>query len=486
MSSAMDVIKILIEADSTGLETQLKRATDTVVNTVNKMNSKQVNWETIMAKTISPTLIAGVASVFAHSIAQFMSFQNAAVNLNNIGGKATNSFANSLGQVSGKAYSLAMGAGQSIRSTAVAWELFHKAGLSGAAASDAVTRASQISYATGKDYLSVVQELVRLFNQWGLTSTPQVEHALVGLTNAAKNGRFTFSELVQAISKEGPILRAKTNINDVAISLATLSTKSGLAKSTIINTFTAISNATGKVGITMNAVFGGAAKAISDGPNGLITSFKDIEKSAQKMSPLVATIFGQQVGIMKNDIISFKASSVDAFTKAGDAAQALHKKMTPLNTIIKNNTSITRQLEKSYKNFWTEMDKYVLPPALTALNDILTSINGALEAVGSGKVSWKQFFQAVPSGAEQVGKGIVGAAINFGKGGENAMIGMYKATGLPPLIQPINSGVSGNTTSNSINTITNNIHMNGNTSNPHILAGDITDKMRHNQIYGLQ
>src|SRR5579872_6427597 len=189
---ALDVLEILIEADARGLETQLKRAGDKIVDFVEKMNSQTVNWESIIAGSLNTAIISGIAATFALAIEQTVAFQNSVMNMNNVATPATQSFADSLNQIGGQAYQLAQSSGQGIGDAASAFEAFSKAGLDSAAATYAVNEASGIAYATNQSFSTVVSELVGLFQNWGVTTTPQVTSALTGLANAAQNGKFTF------------------------------------------------------------------------------------------------------------------------------------------------------------------------------------------------------------------------------------------------------------------------------------------------------
>lgn len=418
-----NTIKIIIEGDASGLTSKLRTALDTVQGTVSKMNDQSVNWDSILAKTISPTIIGAVAATFANAIAQYTNFQNAATNLNNIGGAATDAFASSVGQAGGAAYTLAKQAGQSLGDTAASYNAFLKAGLDSAAATQAVSDASGIAYTTGQSLADVTSQLTVLFNNWGITTAPQVTDAMTGLANAAKDGEFSFNELVAAISPQGQYLQAKTNISDIALNLASLSTQSGLSKDSILNTFQAVSSATGLTAITMNTAFSGAATAISTGPFGLITAFEDIKKSVDKEGPLVAQSFGSQVGIMTSTISGFEKTTKQAFDNSAVALATAYQNLTPFDQLIENNLTSSEKLSKSWANFKTDIAEFILPPAITALQNALDDIS----SIVSGGISWKNFFSSIPSGVLSVSNGISGANQALAGGGISALAGLGKA-----------------------------------------------------------
>ena len=462
-----NVIKILIEGDATGLTSSLRGALETVKKNVNQMNDQSVNWDSILAKTISATIISAVAATFANAISQYSSFANAATNLNNIATPATTAFANSIGQAGGQAYQMANQAGQSLGDTAAAYESFSKAGLDSAAATYAVQEASSIAYATGEQYSSVVQELVTLFQQWGVTTTPQVTNALTGLVNAAQEGTFTFDQLVSTISDQGPLLSAKTNISDVAVNLAVLSTKSGLAQSTILQTFNAIAGAVGTTAITMNAGFNGAAAAISTGPLGLITAFQDIKKAVDAEGPIVANSFGSQVGIMTGSITNFAGASKTAFAGLGAAGTAALSTLTPLDTLLAKDTPLSAQLGKSWNNFLTALAGFVLPTGVTALSSLLDD----LTALGTGKVKLSDIFANLPAGVQQVSTGISSLAWQ-------GLSAAYQQLTVPGKGASTSNAPVQSTTASTINTT---INMNGANSgsatNPLLLGKTLSDKI---------
>lgn len=377
--AVLDTLEILIEADSSGLQTQLKKATDTVIGFVDKMNDQTVNWQSILSGALDTSIISGIASTFALAIEQTVSFQNAALNLNNIATPATASLADSINQVGGQAYQLAQSSGQSLGDATSAFEAFSKAGLDSAAATTAVNEASQIAYATGESYTDVVTELVALFQQWGVTTTPQVTQALTGLANAAQTGQFSFDELIQALTPQGAILQTKTNISDTAISLAELSDQTGLTKTSVLDTFSAIAAGVQNPISSINLLVGNMATAVSSGPTGLITAFQNIKTKLDEYGPEIATTIGSSIGLAQNDVASFSNTSQAAFTATGNAALALDKNLIPLDQITSDNTTDVGKLKIAWNDFITTVSQFVLPPALKllteTLDDMTTSIN---------------------------------------------------------------------------------------------------------------
>lgn len=373
---------INIVADSKQATTVLKSFSDTVSNTIDKVNNGGLDWQKILAGSLDLSIISGIASTFALAIEQAVQFQNATMNMNNVVTPATTALAGSIGQIGGQAYNLAESSGQSLGDAASAFEAFSKAGLDSAAATTAVNEASQIAYATGEDYKAVVTELVGLFQNWGVTSAPQVTAALTGLANASQNGKFSFDELIAAMSPQGSVLSTKTNISDTAISLATLSTQSGLTKDAIIDTFAQISTAASQgLANPINNLVGSMSKTISTGPDGLITAFQKIGSFINQSGPNMAGIWGQSIGIMQGDVSSFENTTKTSFANTATAANTLNGHLKTLGDITSTNTSEATKLSIAWKDFITKMDTFVLPPALKLLEITLDDINASIDLI---------------------------------------------------------------------------------------------------------
>jgi len=379
---ALDVLEILIEADARGLETQLKRAGDKIVDFVEKMNSQTVNWESIIAGSLNTAIISGIAATFALAIEQTVAFQNSVMNMNNVATPATQSFADSLNQIGGQAYQLAQSSGQGIGDAASAFEAFSKAGLDSAAATYAVNEASGIAYATNQSFSTVVSELVGLFQNWGVTTTPQVTSALTGLANAAQNGKFTFDELVNAMTPQGAFLETKTNISDTAISLAELSTHSNLTKDAILDTFSQIATAASQgLANPINNIVGSMSKTISSGPDGLITAFSKIGDFINQAGPSMAGVYGNAIGVMSADTASFENTSTASFQASATAADSLKSHLTPIDDIIAANMSATDKLKISWNNFQTALDQFIIPASITALETVLSDMTASIDLI---------------------------------------------------------------------------------------------------------
>ncbi len=389
MSSLADLV-INIEADSSGLETQLKKGMDTIMSFVDKANSQSLDWQSILAGSLDTAIIAGIASTFALAIEQTVNFQSAALNLNNIATPATASLANSINQIGGQAYQLAQSSGQSLGDATAAFEAFSKAGLDSAAATTAVNEASQIAYATGESYTNVVSELVTLFQNWGVTTTPQVTEALTGLANAAQNGKFTFDELISAMTPQGAILATKTNISDVSLQLAELSTKSGLTKDSILSSFNTITTAASQgLANPINNLVGNMSTTLT-GPDGLIGAFQKVGAFINQGGPAMAGIWGNALGLMSGDTASFENTSTASFQATATATDILRTHLKSLSDITDANTTEAGKLKMSWNDFMTTISQFIVPESMKALSALLDTMTASVQLISG-------FFAKAPS-----------------------------------------------------------------------------------------
>jgi hypothetical protein len=420
--SALDTLTILIEADSRGLESQLKSGLTKVSSFIDTMNSQQVNWQSILAGSLDASIISGVAASFAEAISQAVQFQSAALNLNNTGGGAADNLSGSLGSLSGSMTDLAQNSGASLGDATSAFEAFTKAGLDSAAANTAVTDAAGIARDTGESLASVVTELVPLFQNWGVTTTTGVTDALTGMVNAAQNGQFSFDELASTISSQGGNLEGKTDIKDVAIDLATLSTQSGLSKSAITDAFTAIGNSATDQLSQMNILSGGIGKISADitsGRNGLITAFTNIKTTLDSFPQSVQTNIGNSMGLATATVGKFSTSSVKDFKDTMIAAQNLDNNLKDLTTDLALHETQVNKVQVAWNDVITELDKFIVPAGLNAISTIFTTIAGALSEIN-------HLISAGSSGGiagffSSLGSDVVGALNSSGQFLQNAV-----------------------------------------------------------------
>jgi hypothetical protein len=367
----LDNLEILITADSRGVENVLKSTLQTVLGTVNQINSQEVDWTSIFTSAISPTMIVAVATMFALAISNAVDFNAAANNLNNLNTTGVDSMNNSLTNTA----SLAESSGLMLGDTSSAFNSFSSAGLDAAAAALATSDAAGIARDTGESLSTVVSNLATLFNQWGVTTSSGVTSALTGLVNASQNGEFNFDELTSAISDKGPFLKTQTNISDTAVSLASLSLKSGLSKSTILDSFSAIAEGATSNFSPMSVLVGNVSNAITSGPEGLITAFGNIEKYVQKVGPSIAQSTLQTTGLMSKDIADLSSSSVTNMDASADSAKKLNGSLKPVEEDLADHEPVMAKLVGDWNSFKDALSATVMPNISGAIDAIQASLH---------------------------------------------------------------------------------------------------------------
>jgi hypothetical protein len=378
--ATVDTLTILLEADASGLTTKFNQAYNQVKNTVSKMNSQEVDWTSILSKSISPAIITEVAAMFANAIVQYTQFQQAAMNINSVGTQATSDFANSIGDMSGEAYTLAQSAGRSIGDTTSMFEKFSKAGLDAEAAMAATTAASGIARDTGMDLGTVTSELATLFSNWGVHTLPQVNNALDGLVNASGQGQFGFEELIQTISEGGNMLKGSTSIADTAMQLQHLTKEGNLSESAAKTMFDTFIKGFSDTTSPLNIFLGGfdSIKNKLKGSDGLIGVLQDVTDKVHAYGQNTG-LAAQILGLSAEEAAIFGSATDKSMRDAAKASDEALKSMTPWQKFLKDHTTQVGQLDIEWNKLQTSFTSFVVPTAISALTEMLHDINTVIE-----------------------------------------------------------------------------------------------------------
>lgn len=373
----LDTLEILIEADSRGLETQLKRSGDTIQGFVQKMNSQEVNWQSILAGSLDTAIIAGIASSFALAITQAMQFQNSMLDVSN---NTASGFADASGTTNSAILALAGTTGASLSDTAAAYQAFYKQFGDAAVAQKLTADAGQLALASNQSLASLMPQLITLFNNWGITTLPAAEDALTGLANEASKGKFSLDDLIGIIGNQGEALQGVTNINAMATQIQALSNTAGISKTSVVDAFNAIAAGVANPIATINVLNGGVgamAKNLRQ-PDGLIEAFADTSKTIRDMGAAGVTM-GQQMGLSLNTASQLGAETAQAFLLAKKAADLATAGQKPFQDIINANLSTTDRLSQDYQKLLGILTKNVGMPVLEGLDALLKDIIGLFD-----------------------------------------------------------------------------------------------------------
>lgn len=407
--SVLEKLEIIFTGDSTQLESSIKTIVGLTTRGVQSINDQSVDWTSILSKSISPAIITGIASMFANAIVQYTRFQAAAMNLNDAGTQSTADFANSINSLGGTAYTLAQSAGASLGDTAAAFETFSKAGLDSGAAMQAVIASNNIALETGQSMGDVVKELTSLFSNWGVTTLPQVNAALDGLTNAVGQGQFGFQDLVSTISDSGPLLKTSTNISQIAMDLQHMTNEAGQSQSSVQQMFSTFLDGFANTTSNLNIFLGGMTSiknALGDG--GLIPIF---EKITDKVGTFGANtgLAAQILGISATTAQIFGQVTDVAYQKAQKASEDALKSMSPWQQVLKDHESDVTKMAKAWNNFTTILSELVIPGAMKELTSILETWTTLLDALGKGS-----FFKEIGSIVSEGGSALIENTKNAG------------------------------------------------------------------------
>ncbi len=378
--SVLDTLEVLIEADASGLESQLKAASNNIQSFVNKMNGENVDWKKILSSTIDTSLISGIAATFATAIASAVSFQNA---ISTAGANSQQAFNDTSGQMTTAALAISNGTGQSAADTAAALgSLTQLFGSDTPTAIAATTEASKLATITGIALGDVVKMLIPIFDNWGIDTVPGVTKAVDDLYTASKNGKIPLSELAATLSGAGTDLRGHTSFQDAATGIEAISMQAGITKNDVTTAFNAISTGATDTLSNINILSGGVgsiAKALD--AKGIIGAFELISKGIQNTSIPLGE-YAKQIGLSQTATKDLGNQTVKSYAQSAAAQQSVIANEKDLNSYLDDSMTLTKELGI----LWTQIFNFLGK----ALGDINKDIGGFLAKL-LGDQNWKDF-----------------------------------------------------------------------------------------------
>lgn len=394
-----NTLKIIIEGDATGLTSQLKKAGNTITQFVGSMNRQEVDWTSILSKTISPAIISGIAATFATALMEAVNFQNSMTEAANT---STTAFQASSGAISSSALAIQAATGQSAGGVASAMGYASQALGNTTDATNLVAEASRYALSTGIPLMTLVQSFIPVLQEWGITGA-QVIPTIDKLFGSAAQGKIAIEDLLKSMANTGSMLVGKVSIDNAAASLEALSKEAGLTVPNAMAIFQKTAEASfGDIqaiaGLqTMGVNMGILNKAINSGDMaGALTavdkSFIGIAGNAGKIA-----IASQAMGFSDSQLanISSAAKQFDIINKDTLAIQTNQKAE---GEYIKGNLSNIDKIKQAWGSILTD-----LTGVGNALTDLLTkgiggvdsSIKGAQGLFGGGGFSAGDFLSAL-------------------------------------------------------------------------------------------
>lgn len=339
----LDTLEILIEADATGLTTQLNRASDNILGFVNKMNAQEVDWTSILSKTISPAIITGIAATFAEAIISATTFQNSMVTASE---NSQNAFGQNAGALSDSVLGISDATGQAAGDVAQnLGKLIQLFGNDTPTALAAMQGASQLATITGMSLGDVVNLLIPIFDNWGINTVPGVTSAIDDLFEASKTGKIGFGDLAQAAADSGVALRDKTNIKDTVFQLEQMSNQAGMTAQGTLNSFKQITTGLQDPLSNLSILSGGFSKLSSDiNAEGIVGAFADVKKVVGDTGSAVGATLGKQMGLTLDSINQIQALAPGAFKAVADGAKEAEANEKSLNDEMDQSMTLTKEL----------------------------------------------------------------------------------------------------------------------------------------------
>lgn len=458
-----NTLKILIEADAAGLNSQLKRAGQSITSFVGQMNKQDINWEKILSGSISPAIIAGIASTFALAITEAVGFQNSMVQAAN---NSSTEFQSNMGQAGKAALDLQSTTGQSASDIATGLGIATKALGNYASGQALVTEASKFSLATGIDLLSLVNMLTPAMQQWGITDASEITKTIQGLFGVADQGKVSVRDLIDTMSNTGGVLRGKTDILSSAAALEAFSNQAGMTEKSAVTAFTEIANRTQNVATAaQNTVLGMGSwneqnKILKDsGMGGLLAR---MESSLTKMGASTASILLNHAGFSPADTANIITAS-HGYDMIAVAILKIKENMSTLGAGIENNISASDKLRVAWGLVKSDLAGFGLAGA-NYLANVLGGIDALFHPMELLHGEWLQLSEmssGVASGFTNITSGVGSILTTLSTQASNVMGGISSlfGGGAANVAKPTAQSPAGSTSSQyTDNSVTNVIH----------------------------
>ena len=363
----MDQIEILFTADRTALEAEFKTIINQLTTVINVANSQSIDWSRIMTKTLTPALVAGIASTFALAISQALQFQSAvqAASLN-----TTTAFGNTTNQMADGAYQISEATGQSandVESAIGQVSMVYKN------YGDALTVTNDLAQFATVEHLSMadaITQVLPLLQAWNV-SAGNAGNIMATLGQSTSFGKLSIAQLVDMLTGAGPALSNLTTLPDAISQLQEASTVPGFSPSDIQNLFSVIVKGAQNVKSPVNAVFGDMGTALKTG--GFGKAIDDITNKIKAWGPTAQTV-ATQFGVSANTITDSLKGPQNAFVDIDNKANLFLKNVQPLADWFAANQTLLDKFKEAWTTLVADLEVAVVPKFIQALLDTL---NGA-------------------------------------------------------------------------------------------------------------
>lgn len=339
-------LQILIEADSTGLTTQLMTAQRSITQFVSQMNAQEVDWTSILSKTISPAIITGIASLFADALIQSVQFQQSQADL----GAQLGLTGDALANTGTAAQSIAVSTGASVSSIQGALQsLLPVMGGSLPDAQQAATDAAELSQMGFGSLSDIVSGLTSVMQVFGVTTGAGAEQILTALMNSAQASGESIPTIISGFSQfDGAAKLAGATVADLPDILDNFAVSiNHIGLSAATDQFSTFTTAATGANPQLNAFVGSAAGLASDLKNGNVAGGLDqISGALGRLSPLLAANLG--LGITPAVQTSLRNYS-DEFSTILPQVQAVEAGAQTIAQVWATSDNAVRDLQKDWQ-----------------------------------------------------------------------------------------------------------------------------------------
>jgi hypothetical protein len=369
----LDTLEILIEADASGLTSQLKDAGNKITQFVDNMNHQEVSWTEILAKDVSPALIASIAATVATSITQALQLQTAV----QAAQQTTNPEAGqTAADMTAQSIALSEQTGQSAQDIANAMAIVNQTFKNTADSQAILNTVTDESYIKGTSVVSMAQQLVPLFQEWGVTGA-QSAQVMADINAAVASGEIPFNTLIDNLTQVGPALSKVSNLQDVASGAELASATPGMDAASALQGVQTMAQAVQNPLSQAGVLLGGIVNKIKTG--GIGAGFADIASHIQSAGSAAQALYGN-IGLDANSITHFQNTSTPALLAIDQQILELIKNAGTLPDQMKKSETATKDLMAAWNTFVDILLTNEAPPLLKVLTDGLSGISNATKA----------------------------------------------------------------------------------------------------------
>ena len=475
-----ETIEILIEANSAGMQIQLKKSGDTIQTFVSKMNEGSINWQKILTEGISDAVLVGIAGTFAEALASSIDFNNALVNSSN---NSSQAFTSNLQSAAQSAISTSNATGQSASDVVDAYAYASTALNDYAAGHALVDEAAKISTATGLNLMDVVKASTDAMQQWQVP-TSDVASALQTLYGESLQGKVGFMQLLDSMSTTGPMLNAISTIQDAGATIEGLSTQTGMTAKSATEFFNGMTTSLdNQADATKGATFGlgGLQKQQELIKNlGLSGYFSTLEGNMKTMGADTASILAQHAGFSPDVVQNIIAADVAYQDLQGRVAD-IARNAPALGKSAEGNLSSATKLSQVWTRIKNDVMEIFGPVTMKALEVFTTNMNAIATVLDGIAAAFQPGLMQDDALNKSPSRGVAADSTALMIGNPTFPKGSFDS------LASNKSSPSGNTTNivNSNNTTTNNKLGSGSSDDGHGVLTIAIDmkKMSYNSIY---